>query len=292
MPDLPPWEVTALPGENAGRKLGSLTQGDEMRIRTRHFLTGVLAVLFLATAAPALAAQQDEAGVTEMIRLEVAPDQQDAFESGVQAHHETVRAQGVERPVIIWQVVTGKHSGDYYVGFVGRSWADFDQPMGDDPEALQQSVAENITPHVKDYHTTFWQHRPDLSYQPGAGGEGLDPDPMMTVTFYDVKDNGAFMDAARQIREAAEQADYEGGTWEAHQLEYGGGSVMAIVSGRDDFADLAQPETTLWDVLSEQKSDYEMDAFEKQLDKAIDSARTEIFRYRADLSLLPGDGEM
>lgn len=282
--------MAALPGETAGRKLGPLTQGDEMRIRTRHFLTGVLAVLFLATAAPALSAQQDEAGVTEMIRLEVPVGQQQALEEGLQAHHEVAAAQGVDEAVIIWQVVTGKHSGDFYVGFVGRSWSDFDTPMADDPEAMQQSIRENIIPHVKDYHTTFWRHRPELSHQPGEAGGG--PDQLMNVVFFEIEDGGAMREAAAEITRVAEEAGFQGPGWGMHTLQYGGGSVWALVSERADWAGLAEPDTTLWDVLSEHKSDHEMDALEKQLDKAIASSRSEIFRYRADLSHLPGDGEM
>lgn len=265
-----------------------------MRTRTRHLLTGVLAVLFALAAAPALTAQEESASITEMIRLEVPVGQQQAFEEGLKAHHEVASAQGVDETVIVWQVVTGKHSGDFYIGFVGRSWADFDRPMADDPEAMQQSIQENIAPHVSSYETTFWRHRPEMSYHAEEGGGA--PDPLMTVTFFYLDDPGAMGEVAREITRVAGEADFQGDGWDMHTLEYGGGAVWALAGGRENWADLAEPETTLWSVLSEHKSEHEMDALEHQLDKAIDSSRSEVFRFREDLSHMPGmdegEGEM
>lgn len=261
-----------------------------MRIRTRHLLTGALAVLLTLATAPTLVAQEDAASISEMIRLDVAPDQEEAFEEGMTAYMEDARAQGVEGSALVWQVVTGKHSGDYYVGLVDRTWAEFGESTADDPEALQQSLEENVVPHVKAYHTTFWEHAPELSYSPSEDGDG--PAPLMTVTFFKVEDGSALTDAAREIARTAEEADFQENGWAFHQLEYGGGSVWALVSGRDGWGDLAEPETTLWDALSEEKSEHEMDALEKQLDKAIESSRSEIFHYQEDLSYLPeGEGE-
>lgn len=260
-----------------------------MRTRGRRLLGGALGAVLLLATAPALLAQEQEesADITELIRLDVAPDQATAFEEGVKAHHENVEAQGVERPVIIWEAATGKHSGSYYVGLVGRTWADFGESTADDPEALEQSVDENIAPHVTDYHASFWRHAAELSYQPGEGGE---MNPLTTVTFFelDYGEGEAFTNAVRQIKEAAQEADYEGDAWNTHQLEYGGGPVWAIVSGQNGWADLAEPETTLGDVLEEQMGEYEMDALFEQVDEAVEDTRSEILRYREELSYRPG----
>lgn len=261
-----------------------------MRARLRHLSIGLLAgLLSLALAAP-LGAQQDAANITEIVRVEVASENEDAFEEGVKAHHENVRAQGGEETTIIWEIVTGKHAGDYQVGLVGRTWASFGETTVEDPEALQQSLEENVTPHVEDIHVSFWRHAEELSYSPSEGEDG--PSPLTTVTFYEVKDGEAFTNAIERVKRAAEDAGYDEYGWAVHELEYGGGSTWAIVSGQDGWADLAEPETTLGEVFEEATSEYEAEALGDQFDEAVKDSDSHILEYREELSYIPEEGEM
>lgn len=261
-----------------------------MRTLLRHLSTGTLALaLSLALAAP-LGAQQDEADITEIIRVEVASENEDAFEEGNKAYHEDVRAQGGEETVLIWEIETGKHAGDYQVGLVGRTWASFGETTAEDPEALQQSFEENIAPYIDDTHVSFWRHAEELSYSPSEGDDG--PSPLVTVTFYEVKDNEAFTNAVQQVKRAAEDVGYDEYGWAVHELEYGGGSTWAIVVGHDGWADLAEPETTLAEVVEQATSEYEAEALGDQFDKATEDARSHILEFREELSYMPEDGGM
>lgn len=259
-----------------------------MRSLLRHLSTGTLA-LSLALTAP-LGAQEDEANITEIIRVEVASENEEAFEEGNKAYHEDARAQGVEGAVLIWEIETGKHAGDYQVGLVDRTWASFGETTAEDPEALQQSFEENIAPYIDDTHVSFWRHAEELSYSPSEGDDG--PSPLVTVTYYEVKDGEAFTNAIKRVKRAAEDAGYDEYGWAVHELEYGGGSTWAIVSGRDGWADLAEPETSLGEVFEEATSEYEAEALGDQFDEAVKDSRSHILEYREELGYIPEEGGM
>lgn len=264
-----------------------------MQRTLQQLVTGVVAATLAVGLAVPLGAQQeqDQTEIVELIRVDVAPAEHMAFEEGVKAHHQTLRAQDVDYPVHIWGIVTGKHSDSYYVLIPGPTWADFGESSAEDPEAVRQSLDEHVLPHVSGTHAGFWRSHPDLSYEPGEEGEG--PPELTTVTFFHLEagETEAFTNAVKRFKNAAEQADYREADWSIYELEYGGGPVWAASSGEQSWADLADPEKTLGEVFEEQTSEFELEALGDQFDRAIAHAHGEILDYREDLSYTPESGQ-
>lgn len=265
-----------------------------MQSAPKRLVPGTLAALFLLALTPALPAQEgtgQEAAtdVNEIIRVDVKAGQGNAFEEGVKRYMEDLQALGADWTWHAWEVLTGKHTGSYYVGTFDHSWADFDEQSLDDPEAAQQSYQDNLAPHVENAHTGFWRTSSDLSRQdPEAGGE---QPTLSTVTFYKVKlgKGDAFANAVQRVKQAADGADHPE-YWITYRLQFGGGPVWVIASGAESWADLAAPETGLDEVLEEATSEYEADAIWEQFTGSVEAVRSEIFHYREDLSLNTGSG--
>lgn len=248
-----------------------------------------VAVLFLFGLAPGLVAQEETANVNEIIRIEVAPDQEAAFEQGVQQYLDDLEALGLETRWDAWQIVTGKHTGDYYVGTFGHSFSDFDETMVDDPEAAQTSVRENISPNIESSNTGIWRTAEDLSRPDPDAGEGMAQ--LSVVTFYELKPGTErdFANAVRRLKSAAEEEGWSE-YWTLYHLQYGGGPVAALVSGAESWSGLQDPERGLDQIFESATSEYEYEQVYDQFFSAVKSVRTEILRYREDLSYVPGNG--
>ena len=255
--------------------------------RTIRILTTILLVLVATVAlTSSLSAQEDPADLAHITRVDVAPEQQAAFEAGVERHLEVLREQGADREQHAWEIVVGEDAGSYYVGTFGHTWSDFDDPPVDDPDAVQESLGENIAPHIESYHPGVWRLREDVSW---PDPEADDPTMLVTVLHVEVKvvQGEAFENALERMKQAAEETDYTDSYWSVYQLLHGGGPVGAIASDASSWADLAPPEITLGEMVEEAMGETEAQEVFEQLFDSIESMRTEIWRYREDLSLLP-----
>lgn len=249
-----------------------------------------VAVFFLLGLAPGLSAQEEQqaSNVNEIILVEVAPDHEAAFEEGVQQYMDDLGDLGLEVRWDAWQIMTGKHTGDYYVGTFGHSFSDFDETTVDDPEAAEQSARENISPNIQSSTSGIWRTVESLS-RPDPDAEGMAP--LTVVTFYELKPGMErdFANAVRRLRSAAMDEGWSE-YWTLYRLQFGGGPVAALVSGADSWSELQDPDRGLDEVFESATSEYEFEQVREQFYRSLQSVRTEVLQYREDLSYLPGDG--
>lgn len=258
-----------------------------------RLFSGLLAGLFLFALAPALAAQEQgddgpATNVHEIIRVDVAAEDEADFEAGVQQYMSDLQDLGADWTWFAWSTLTGKHAGSYWFGTFGHSWADFDEQQLSDPEAARESFQQNVAPYVQQDHVGFWRTAEGLSRLDPAADEGLPP-MLTTVSFYHVKfgKEDAFTNAIQQVKRYADEADHSE-YWEVYRLQFGGGGVWAFATGHENFADLAEPDPNLAQIIEEATSEYETRQLWSQFTGSVESMHTEVLRFREDLSMIPG----
>lgn len=260
-----------------------------------RLFSGFLAVALVFTLAPALAAQEQgddgpATNVNEIIRVDVATEHEDDFEAGVKQYLSDLQDLGADWTWFAWKNVTGKHTGSYWFGTFGHSWADFDEQQLSDPGAAQESFQQNVAPYVQQDHVGFWRTVSGLSRLDAGAEEGLPP-MLSTVSFYHVKfgKEDAFTNAIQQVKRYADEAESTE-YWELYRLQFGGGGIWAFSTGAGSWADLAEPDPNLGEIIEEATSEYEARGLWKQFTGSVESMHTEILRFREDLSMIPGSG--
>ena len=156
----------------------------------------VLAVAALAAALvifPVSSQAQDAGGnIAQTVIVDPLPGHGLAFEEGMKAHQENMIRAGDESVWVTFEIVAGERSGQFMVGSFGHDWADFDQAPPVDPARAQESMADNIAPHVQDFRVQWMERLVDL------GGWTLDTPqaPMYEVVTFQVDSHAS---AHRQV---------------------------------------------------------------------------------------------
>lgn len=260
-----------------------------MRTDARWLLLPLALALPLAAGPLGVAAQApDEGTIAEIIRVKAMPGHSFQLEEGMQRHLDVVRGLEAEWPYFVFQIVSGEHSGEYYVELPGHSWSDFDQqPEG--AEQMQASFRENIAPHVESDVVGFWMFREDLSHM-SSPMEGAPP-PYADLAYYKVKlgHEAAFESLMTRVNDAAESAADFDEEWFAYQLVNGGEIPMYVFgSGAEAFADFAMPEMNIGQMLEEAVGEFESQAMYREFSGTVEWVKTEIIAFRQDLSYMPG----
>lgn len=167
----------------------------------------------------------------------------------------------------LWQVTDGERAGLYVDGTFARAWSDFDHAV--DPAGDAADNAVNVTPFATRPGNQLWRLRPDL----GAGVVDPEGAPLVLRTEYRVRAGGdsAFVRALRRMR-----ADVAPRSFAVFELVSGGPRptyvVWAPASGWADAGAFAERAA----------------AAERALATNAEATRTELWRFRADLSLCRG----
>jgi hypothetical protein len=116
--------------------------------------------------------------------------------------------------------------------------------------------------------------------------------PLATVTHYFLIPGTApdFEDAIKRINAGLDKANFAGPRVYWYQLMNGGeGPHYVLVSPRKSFAEFgALPPTAVRDALQKAYGQQQGGALQQSLGKMSKSVRTEMIRYRQDLSYVPG----
>ncbi len=71
-------------------------------------------------------------------------------------------------PLLVWETLTGEHTGTYIVGRLGQHWADFDKP----PIPEQADIEEynkDIGQYVQSLVARYYEYQPKISNLPETG---------------------------------------------------------------------------------------------------------------------------
>jgi hypothetical protein len=248
----------------------------------------VLAVAALAAALgilPASSQAQDAGGnIAQTVIVDPLPGHGLAFEEGMKAHQENMIRAGDESVWVTFEIVAGERSGQFMVGSFGHDWADFDQAPPVDPARAQESMADNIMPHVGDFRVQWMERLVDLG--------GWTPDspqaPMYEVVSFQVRTgmDSAFENFLKKMKHALEEA----GTMPAYSVFVpvlgGNGGQWAISVPHQTMAEFGGPSRDWMEQLLVQVYGHaDMQVIIDGLNAAVESTTSELFVLRPDLSM-------
>jgi hypothetical protein len=198
-----------------------------------------------------------------MVVIQPKPGQDKAFEEGYQRHLEWHRKAGDRWTWYGWSFVLGERLGMFMDGTFGHAAANFNAPV--QPAGDAADNAANVVPHAD-----FLSHGVFRRLEAGSAGLPLpDASPFLAMATYTVApgDEAAFERELAARTHAAERF-----TW--YRLQLGGtGPQYVLMRAVPSFGAAAD----LPDVLPAKAA------------VLVRSVRTELLRYRAEMSYAPKD---
>jgi hypothetical protein len=245
-----------------------------------------LCFIALAIALPA-GAQLAPKSLNRVIVVKPKPSMSAQWEAGVKKLNDWARAHNLLLANQCWEIISGPRTGQYAITSPGHDWKDFDAAEKASQEVRAQILAD-VDPYTESHLTSFWEYREKLS---GHAFDTSQPPPaFIEITTYFLKPGGepAVTDAIKEANAAIEKSHWPGKPSSWWTLVNGGnGSQMALVTGRENWADFQPPETSFVDMLNEVYGQEGAAALGKRFFGALRSWRTEIWRSRPDLSYIP-----
>jgi hypothetical protein len=254
--------------------------------RFRMFL---IAIIVVAIAAP-LTAQEAESPppmVFQNFFVTVDIGQALAFEAAAKDHFEWHAIHNDTWYWHTWQIINGKHFGQYIIRTGNHTWADFDEHAAFDQQDAADFL-ENVAGYVTEVSSNIVVAAPDITRWPDDYGMPA----MVDVTVFQVNDEygRAFYDTMEKIHKAIVEKDVPwtyAWSWVASGGE-GPGQTWVLVFPFKSWADYgASFEPAFWKMIEEVYGDFETDMIRKMMAKAIDHQENFMAAYRADLSYNP-----
>jgi hypothetical protein len=254
-----------------------------MRSPTLILPSAVLAAALVIL--PASSQAQGAGGnVAQTVIVDPLPGHGLAFEEGMKAHQANMIRAGDESVWVTFEIVAGERSGQFMVGSFGHAWADFDAAPSVDAARAQESMADNISPHVGDFRVQWMERLVDLG--------GWTPDtpqaPMYEVVTFQVRAgmDSAFENFLKKVKHALEEA----GTMPAYSVFVpalgGNGGQWAVSVPHQTFAEFGGPSRDWMEQLFVQVYGHaDMQVIIDGLNAAVESSTSELFVLRPDLSM-------
>lgn len=208
------------------------------------------------------------------------------YEEGRKQKAEWHKQQKDPLPLMVWETLSGEHTGTYVVGRLGQHWADFDKPAVPEQADLDE-FNKVIGAYVQSLVTRYYAYLPKISNPGNATAPAKFAE---VVTFHVHSGKGSdFRSAIDRIYEAAQKTKWPP-NFEWYALANGGPSgTYVLVLPRANWADFEdKPDVKPFrDMLKDAFGQSEADSIIKRLDSSIESETSEIVQFRPDLSYLP-----
>jgi hypothetical protein len=208
------------------------------------------------------------------------------YEDGRKQKADWHKQQKDPLPLMVWETLSGDHTGTYVVGRVGQHWSDFDKPAIPEQADLEE-FNKVIGAYVQSVVTRYYEFLPKVS----KPTDSTVPSKFSEVLTFRVRPGKGedFRSAMARATEAIEKTK-----WPVHYFWYAlasGGTVATyvLVLPRTNWADFEEkPGMKPFDeMLKEAFGSAEADSITKRFDSSIESETSEIVQFRPDLSYLP-----
>jgi hypothetical protein len=189
-------------------------------------------------------------------------------------------------PLLVWETMSGDHTGTYIVGRLDQHWADLDKPSVPDQADLD-TYNKLIGASVQSLVTRYYDLLPKASRPPDSPGLSKYSE-IITYKTRPGKDNdfrGALLRATEAIEKTKWPARY---LW--YELVNGGPSgTFVLVIPHANWADFEdKPDMKPFpEMLKDAFGPAEAESLTKRFDSDTESITSEIIQYRPDLSYLP-----
>lgn len=206
------------------------------------------------------------------------------FEDGVKKHNDFHKKQKDTWTIGVWEILAGPNTGRYYRGSFEHQWSDFDaeEKMGPADDA---DSAVNVNPFLEAGTTSFYVRLKDVSREP----EDDKPALLSSLVWFDVRigETDEFMELLRRFHEAIGKTKWP--------VQYGwyqlvsGGEIPSyvLVLPRKSWADFKPASKPFDEMLQEAFGKQEAKMLLDRLVKTLRAERSEILRFREDLSYIP-----
>jgi hypothetical protein len=244
------------------------------------------AIFAFAIVLPAVA-QTAPKTIVRVFDVKVKNGAQQQFEEGVKKVRAWQKEHNYPLRSLTWSVISGERTGDYMIPNFAANWKDFDAVDKLGP-AMSKEIDTDVGPYVDSVVASYWESQPDLDANPPQAGQT--PPEFISVTTYFLKPGGAdgIENVIKQAKAAIEKTHWPNKTEEWYMLENGGtGPQFLHIGWRKDWADFAPPEPSFVKMLSSVYGKAGSDALYKEFLKSVHTWRTEIYRYRPELSYIP-----
>ncbi len=242
------------------------------------------AVLILALDLP-LHAQDAPAGpMSQTIVATPLPGHAGALEAGAMRHMEWYAGSGGGSWTwLAFQVIMGERTGQYVWVTGGHSYADFD--MADvDPSMSNESIAENITPHVTGVRVALLRANADL----GIAQTTPSTAPLYKVLTFTLKP-GADARFGHVLAKLKEAFGDSGIAYTVFQSAQGGNGQWIVSIPHENFASMDTDPSLFPRLMTAAHGEYEATALLESLGEIVASQTSEILAFRPDLSVnVPG----
>ncbi len=213
------------------------------------------------------------------------------FEEALQAHLAYRAETGEARSWMGYRVALGHNIAPIMLRHCCFDWSERDQWVdAEGSEERGAHFAENVHPLVDHYHHYMERTDYENSHWPNDGSAS---GPYFGVTTWKLKMNAGPgpNEARNKISQAALEAGWgdQGNYW-LWISRIGGEPTMMIVNSFENYADMAPPETTFYDFMSDTMGKEELDELFREFGSAFASADYTIWMYDEDLST-PGEDD-
>lgn len=240
-------------------------------------------VLSVGASAAGTSATGGEAGM--LFLVEARDGRKDQFEAGYKRHLDWHRRNSDPWAWPAWEILTGDRAGAYLEGTFGHSWSGFDRRVKPADDAADHKV--NVDPTLSRHVRNILVRK--AAFSRGKPLEERRPPPFLLAVSHEIKP-GAEKDFEAMLagfRQAAEQSGWhESFAWYA-LVDGGALPAYLLVIPIKDFGALAPSERSVPQVLGTQESRANRDRHLTAYRESVLSVRSELLRFRSDLSYMP-----
>jgi hypothetical protein len=220
--------------------------------------------------------------VTEAVFQSPKPGSQEQYEAGRKKHMAWHGSQGDKWAWHTWEVLTGPGTGNYNTFTSGHNWTDF-QGREKFEDADNADAGANIGPHAQSTVVAYYALRRDLSLNPDESAS-----PYLQVQIFVLKPEAArdFVEAVKRVGEGVRKS-MPGVNSRWYQLVNGGESPQfVLVTPRKSIAELRPFDVDA--AVAKAYGAAQGARLMRTLRNSVQKLETELLRYRADLSYVPG----
>ena len=210
------------------------------------------------------------------------------FQEAFRSHMEFRQNQGETWSWSMWEVVTGENVGDFMVVSMDHDWADFDtyensefaESVGPHWGATVGPLVEEMSNVILQGDTTFAKLPTDPTYA---------VDMINLITFHIIPGKMmAFYEGLGQIHEAMIGADMPVYYMGSMPVVGGEGDAYHIAIMGRNWADFADPDPNMMEVMAETYGEEEAMAIFTSFGESYHKSESVMLRFREDLSIILG----
>jgi len=236
-------------------------------------------------AAPAEAPKEKPATIGRVYVTEPKEGMAAQYEAGRKKHMDWHRRQNDASAWLTWEILTGERAGSYVTGTFNHHWKDFDA-WAKMEDADNADAAINLDPYTDDSSNSIVSLLPRVS----RPVEGATTPAAMSQVIHIHLNPGAtddFMNCIKQFHDAIGKTKWPV-NYNWYGVVNGGESPMFILSiPAKDWASMEGPEMPFAAMLEKALGKAAADALRKAYAKTIHCQKSELVRFRPDLSYIP-----